>query len=312
MTEQNAMGKEKEMLPDSGAGHPFRVLFLTTITVLFSVSVGAWLMVWWGSYAGVDPGEAMRELSGNARPEDRFRVRVIAGINQVFTFLLPALITAVFLARKQWKSFLGFRSITSLNVLVKGVLFILAAYPVAQVLYWLNLQVTLPDWLADLEKMANQAIYFLLSTDRPEELLQNILLIGLLPALGEEFLFRGILQKQLMRWTQNPAFAIWLAAIVFSTIHFQFQGFLPRAFLGAVLGYLFWWTNNLWIPVVAHFLNNSMQVVVQFLFRDEFDVLQSSEGNMLSQPLEPATLILGLFSGIVLVYLGRKLKTGEG
>ena len=66
---------------------------------------------------------------------------------------------------------------------------------------------------------------------------------------------------------KNPHVAIWLAALIFSAIHMQFQGFLPRMLLGAILGYLYHWTGNLWVPIFAHLVNNGVQIVGQYFFQ---------------------------------------------
>lgn len=81
-------------------------------------------------------------------------------------------------------------------------------------------------------------------------------------------LFRGIVQPKLTEHFKNPILGIWVTAIVFSAIHMQFEGFFPRMILGAMIGYLFYWTNNLWVPIVAHFVNNGLQVVVAYFYKD--------------------------------------------
>ncbi|MEM1122064.1 MAG: CPBP family intramembrane glutamic endopeptidase, partial [Bacteroidota bacterium] len=83
-------------------------------------------------------------------------------------------------------------------------------------------------------------------------------------------LFRGIIQQNLEKRSQNPHLAIWITALIFSFIHFQFQGFFPRVLLGTLLGYLFVWTRNLWIPIIAHFVYNSGQVLLQYGYQQGF------------------------------------------
>ncbi len=93
----------------------------------------------------------------------------------------------------------------------------------------------------------------------------NLVMIAMLPAIGEEFMFRGLLQRLLKEWLGNIHVAIFLSAFLFSAMHMQFYGFFPRMFLGVMFGYLFYFTGSLWVPVSAHFINNGAAVVFSYL-----------------------------------------------
>ena len=97
-------------------------------------------------------------------------------------------------------------------------------------------------------------------------LLFNLFMIALIPAIGEEFFFRGILQRIFIEWFRNGHIAVWLSAVLFSLAHYQFLGFIPRILLGALFGYIFLWTSNIWLPVIAHFVNNAIGVIYYYLF----------------------------------------------
>ena len=104
----------------------------------------------------------------------------------------------------------------------------------------------------------------MLNVDTIGGLLLNMIVIALIPAIGEEMTFRGVLQQWLTR-KMNPHLAILLSAAIFSFIHFQFYGFLPRMFLGVLLGYMFYITGSLWTSILMHFLNNGTAVVLYYL-----------------------------------------------
>ena len=91
-------------------------------------------------------------------------------------------------------------------------------------------------------------------------------LIALIPAIGEELLFRGVLQQLFTKWTGEAHLAIFISAFLFSAIHLQFFGFLPRFVLGLVLGYMFYWSKNLWLPILAHFTNNAFAIIFNYHF----------------------------------------------
>jgi membrane protease YdiL (CAAX protease family) len=116
------------------------------------------------------------------------------------------------------------------------------------------------DWMKDKELQAGGLTEMFLDMPNPGFLILNLFMIALLPALGEELIFRGIVQRGISKASGNPHLAIWIAAVLFSAIHFQFLGFIPRMFMGAAMGYLFFWSGNLWYPIIAHFTNNAMAV----------------------------------------------------
>jgi hypothetical protein len=90
-------------------------------------------------------------------------------------------------------------------------------------------------------------------------------MIAFLPAIGEELLFRGVIQRIFTSWTRNQHWGIWISAILFSALHMQFYGFIPRVFLGVLFGYLLVWSGSIWLPIIAHFINNAVAVVAMYL-----------------------------------------------
>ena len=122
----------------------------------------------------------------------------------------------------------------------------------------------LEEWMKSTEDQAAQITRAFLGPSSVSDLLINLGMIALIPALGEEMLFRGLLQKLFSRWFRNVHVAIFLTAFIFAAIHMQFYGILPRFFLGVVFGYLFYWSGSLWVPVFAHFLNNAAAVIISF------------------------------------------------
>jgi hypothetical protein len=91
------------------------------------------------------------------------------------------------------------------------------------------------------------------------------MMVAVLAAIGEELIFRGLLQRLFLEWTRNVHVAVFISAFIFSAFHLQFYGFFGRLVLGLILGYLFVWTGSLWVPIAVHFVNNAMAVIVSFL-----------------------------------------------
>ena len=135
-----------------------------------------------------------------------------------------------------------------------------------------NANITLPEslkaferWAREKEDMAMQITTFLTKFDSIGEFILAFVVIAILPGIGEELVFRGLLQPELHRATKNIHLAIWISAIMFSAIHMQFFGFLPRVLLGALFGYLYYWSGDLRISMFAHFINNGFPVLMMYL-----------------------------------------------
>ena len=150
-------------------------------------------------------------------------------------------------------------------------LFAVAALPMISLLTEWNKGMELPSFLASMEEMmrqmeesAKEVTDQFLNTSSVGMMFVNLFVIALLPAVGEEMMFRGWLQRVLGK-SVNYHTAIWVSAFVFSAIHFQFYGFIPRMLIGAALGYLYCYTGSLWASIVAHFTNNAVAVISAFL-----------------------------------------------
>ena len=121
-------------------------------------------------------------------------------------------------------------------------------------------------WMKDSEQSAGEMTKFLTSFKTPSQLIVAMVVVAVLAGISEELLFRGVLQNITLRAFGNPHVAIWFAAFTFSFIHLQFYGFFPRMLLGALFGYLYYWTKNIWVPMFAHFVNNGFTLLMAYLY----------------------------------------------
>ncbi len=147
-----------------------------------------------------------------------------------------------------------------------------AAAPFINFIGELNMRMVLPEWLSgveqwmqDAEEKAAEITEAFLKVENIGGLAFNLFMIALLPAIGEELLFRGVIQRIFTRMTKSHHWGIWISAILFSSLHLQFYGFIPRLLLGVLFGYLLVWSGSLWLPIVGHFLNNTFAVLAMFL-----------------------------------------------
>ncbi|WBA41274.1 CPBP family intramembrane glutamic endopeptidase [Hymenobacter canadensis] len=125
----------------------------------------------------------------------------------------------------------------------------------------------LKGWEAGAREMENRAqdlTRYLTQFSTPTRFVVGLLVIAVVPAISEELVFRGVVQRNLVQWTGSRHVGIWLAAATFSAIHFQFFGFVPRFVLGLVLGYLYEWSGNILVPMAAHFTQNAFQIILLY------------------------------------------------
>lgn len=182
-------------------------------------------------------------------------------ISSIAFFVLPAFLYAVFCFRGNYGYFLGLKKAQLTNMYILAVLCIIFSFPVVSLLGTLNKAIDLPKWMVSMEENNSSQLESFLKVNSTSDLIINIIVIALIPAFCEEMLFRGALQRVIIHLTKNPWAGIIIAAIVFSALHMQFQGFLPRMFMGIVLGALYWYSGSLWPSILAHFVYNAIQVV---------------------------------------------------
>lgn len=254
------------------------LLVMLGFSLVFSLG-GAMVFQGIAQLAGWDSSAMTGILAPDAPPAERWQIRLLLGISHLSTFILAGWAT-VHLFYPPAQNALGYLRANSRprgKAILLGILLILVSMPLVLFLYQVNKALPLPESFRLLEDQTNDAIKGLLQMDNWLELAANLVLIALLPAIGEELVFRGIVQQQLLRRIRQPWIALVLTAVIFSFIHFQFEGFLPRMLLGLLLGWLYWRTGNFWIPVAAHFVNNGAQVMGQYLYNHELSSIDMEQ-----------------------------------
>lgn len=194
-------------------------------------------------------------------------LRIGTVLQDILIFIVPAVVTAVLITR-QPADFLCLRRQTS------GVIFLLVtaiaiiSIPAMNTIINWNEGIQLPDalqpieqWMRAMEDSAKEVTDTLIGTPGAGGLIIAVVIVGLLAGFSEELFFRGCLQRILSTSGMNIHCAIWVTAIVFSSVHMQFFGFFPRLLLGAYFGYLLAWSRSIWLPMFAHALNNTMAVI---------------------------------------------------
>jgi membrane protease YdiL (CAAX protease family) len=202
----------------------------------------------------------------------------------------------------QKKNYLGL-------ILVSALLALIIMPANSWLINW-NAKMVLPEalkgfeaWAKQKEDLLAELTKYLTQFDNIGQMLMGLVAFALVPAIGEELVFRGILQRNLGVWFKNHHIAIWITAFIFGAIHVQFYGFFPRMLLGALFGYLYFWSKNLWVPIAAHFMNNGFTVVLLYL--QQHQVIKADVESTEAMPWNIGLISL-LLSLAVLFYLRKQ------
>ena len=205
---------------------------------------------------------------------ERYRLLAMAVVQSIVAFILPSLIGA----RLAFGNSIRFLTLdvapSGLNILGVVMAYLISLPLLNQVIFW-NENIVFPDFMEnignlfrDLEDQALKVTNTMLDTTSVGGMIVGVLIIGVLTGFSEELFFRGTLQKAgASRGAVHTS--IWVTALIFSAVHFQIFGFIPRLLLGAWFGYLFYWTGSIYVPFIAHAINNSVVVICAFFFTEE-------------------------------------------
>jgi membrane protease YdiL (CAAX protease family) len=204
--------------------------------------------------------EVLAEIIKGKYPQMVNPLRILLSISHAFTFLLPALAFALLYWRGNMRQSLHLNMPPKISYWAMALLFLVAILPFTAISHYLN--TLIPE---SLHHQGGQELQqTILQMHSPIDLAFNILLVGVMAGVGEELLFRGVLQRIFAFSFRNIHLAVWLTAILFSLVHLELQAFVPRVLLGAVFGYLYYWSGSLLVPIILHFLYNSVQVVAVY------------------------------------------------
>jgi len=237
------------------------------------------------------------------RPQNANISRLLNTLATLVAFLIPAIVFAKVLSKQPF-SWLGFNKRMNGKQILIVVLITFAGMILSGSLGMLNQKIPLSENLLkqaqQLENAYKNAMMNMAHMTSLTDYLLAMLVMALAPAVFEEVLFRGAFQKVFVGWTKNAWAGIIITSILFSAIHFSFFGFLPRIALGLILGLIFYYTNNLWLSILLHFLNNGFVVTQLYIL--------SAQGKAIDKVMDETMPIWwGSIALILLVVLFRLL-----
>ncbi len=206
-------------------------------------------------------------LSGMLAGKPVAAMRIGAVLQDVIAFILPSVAACMMITRKPAELMCLTKGI-NLRQAIYVVLLLVISLPAMESLIYLNENISFPESMREFARMAREmedrasaAMLEMLKDTSVISLILNLLIVGVGAGVSEELLFRGTFQRILTTGGVNRHVAVWLVALVFSALHFQLFGFAPRVLLGAYFGYLLLWSGSIWLPMLAHTLNNSIFVL---------------------------------------------------
>jgi uncharacterized protein len=253
----------------SGSSAWYKLLFVCFLVLVFFMLTGILGLVTIMMNNGLTLQDAA-SLLNNPRPADIPALKLSQALQTIGLFIGTAWLAAFFLSPAAG-TYLAIKSKPSYFSLFLVVLSMIIWIPTVNFSAAINARLNLPESMDFVENEMealrnsyNQLTELFLNTGSVTGFMVNIIVMAILPAVGEELLFRGVFQRLLTEWTRNIHWGVVLAAMLFSFFHFEFFGFLPRFLLGIFFGYLFAWTSSIWVPILAHFTNNFIIVCYSF------------------------------------------------
>jgi membrane protease YdiL (CAAX protease family) len=258
-------------------------------------------------------------VSPTNHPEVKNALLLMQGIGAIIGLILLPWGYQVLIEKKNPSLLFKGESNWPMIIAVTAFAVITLSIAISPVVEW-NAHLQFPDWMAgfgrwarESEDLAAELIKLFTSNMNTASFLFLFLVVAIVPAIGEEFVFRGMIQNELYRAVRSPHIAIWIAAIIFSAIHFQFFGFVPRVLIGAFLGYLYYWSGNLWIPIAGHFFNNGLQLIGLYLYQKQIISFNPESTESMPLILVVAAIVITIaFLMLLRNYFASRSRTTRG
>lgn len=276
--------------------------------VLGNLAAGA-IMI---SLADLSLDEAMQLMDAiQTKPNGWLGLTLGQGVASLITFVAAAWFYWTVIEKKKFSAF-NFRAAPHWSIFLFVIIIQIVFLPFNGWLQEFNESIHLPESLKSvetamkgMEESAKVMTEFLTDVDGIGQFILAFLVIAVIAGLGEELIFRALIQRKLYKAFRNPHLAIWFAAAIFSAIHFQFYGFFPRMMLGALFGYFYYFTGNIWVPIVAHIFNNGLALVMIFLVNKGMVSPEVEKLDTVPVPMVVVSFLLAIWG---IWFLNKRMK----
>jgi len=297
-----------------------QLLFSALVLIICGFVITALGMALGWLIYGVNLTEIEHMMQDLTNPENISILKFFQTVQAIGVFIIPPFIIA-WLLSDQPITFLQINKKPNIQNVIIVFAIVIFANPLINWLNEINAKLSLPEWLNSIqvwmqnsENQANKITEAFLSTNSLASVIKNVIMIGILPAIGEELVFRGVVQKLFKKMYGNAHAAIWISAALFSALHLQFFGFLPRLVLGAIFGYMLEWSGTLWLPIIAHFVNNTTAVIAYSLTHKGLIGNELDKTGTMADGSFYLVIVSLIFLGLFFrtLYLRRELKIASG
>ncbi|MEM1135256.1 MAG: CPBP family intramembrane glutamic endopeptidase [Bacteroidota bacterium] len=182
---------------------------------------------------------------------------IAQGVNSAILFIVTPLFYLYFYERVRPQRVFSTEDRLNWQIVILTVVLVIVYMPISAYSAFWNESIQIPgsfgDFARAMEDQLKELTLFMVSFDSLPQFLLGLFIIAVIPGIGEELLFRGILQNKIEKASGNMHLAIWSTALIFSAFHLQFYGFIPRMLLGGLFGYLYVWSGTLLVPIFSAF-----------------------------------------------------------
>jgi len=232
-----------------------------------------------------------------------FSTLMFVGVSLLFIKVVLKLPPSAFFPKVTW-SMVGITFLVSISFMVVN----------SAVGEW-NLNLDFPDsnfedWAKQSEEQLKALTEHVINFTSLTHFIVAFIVVGIIPAIGEELLFRGLIQNFLSRAFSNHHLGIWISGFAFAAIHMQFYGLAPRMLLGVVFGYLYHWSGNLTVAMIAHLINNGLALFL--LYMSTLGAIEVSSEQMESSAPWPIVMVFAVVCLISLRIFHKKYSTTDG
>ncbi|MCH8546979.1 MAG: CPBP family intramembrane metalloprotease [Cryomorphaceae bacterium] len=287
------------------------------LIILLLACMVAWLMATAILFAlvpvffGISINQVPQVLADANMEEWRYLMMYLQGGSSLGLFVGGALLYGYYAEQEQS---IGFNWASQSNVYTFFGVFVtlivlLGLLPMVDLLERLNHMIVFPEslsffetYLRERHDVLSEQIGALIHIESVSDFLLATLVLAVIPAVGEEWVFRGKLQGLLQRVTGSSHGGVWLTSLIFALFHQQFFALLPMMFLALFLSYIYAYTRSLWMVVAVHFVNNFASLL--FVYFNNGDMHQQVDLPLWSYVLSGFLLLGGI---ILLIFQWKKL-----
>ncbi len=292
-----------------------RISYISQFLIFWGLVIGGLLfsslagLVVWQVMVGGDLFSMQKDMMNPANAD---AIKVVQLIASCIMFLAPAIIYAVIVNKRPLKH-LGLKTkFNWIQVGLTAVVIFIAFYlsgALAELTNHIPISAKLEKTFRAWEKTYTDQVMLMANMNGIGDYLFTLLVIAVAPAFFEELLFRGALQQLMVNWTKNAWLGIIITSLLFSIVHFSYYGFLSRTALGIILGFLFYYSKSLWLPIIAHFINNGFAVTMMYVMKQQGKL--TTEALEEKFPILWGVIALAIIVAIFIIYKRESKKYGN-